>query len=173
VISNFKPQYSLSVIWPSNKTATLGNAIKPGHVQDEPALMIQKLGEPKVKQTKHHHSLTVVLTDPDAPSQWDRKWSEFCHWIVADVTVTKPCRCDTAKKHKQKDIMSYKPPGPPENTGFHRYVFIAFTAKNGTEKLQLTKPSDRKRWGNDKSGHGVADWAEENGLIPVGMFAMS
>jgi phosphatidylethanolamine-binding protein (PEBP) family uncharacterized protein len=25
--------------------------------------------------------LTVVLTDPDAPSRKDPRWSEFCHWI--------------------------------------------------------------------------------------------
>jgi phosphatidylethanolamine-binding protein (PEBP) family uncharacterized protein len=167
VIQDFKPLYSLSVKWPSNKTANLGNAIKPKHVEDEPALMIHSLGKLK----KADKSLTVAMTDPDAPSQWDRKWSEFCHWIVTGVPVAKFCKCDTAQESKQKDIMSYKPPGPPEDTGFHRYVFIVFEAKNGTEKLHLTSPSDRKRWGNKKSGHGVADWAEENGLIPVGMFA--
>lgn len=25
---------------------------------------------------------TIVLTDPDAPSRDDPKWSEFCHWIA-------------------------------------------------------------------------------------------
>lgn len=26
--------------------------------------------------------LTIVLTDPDAPSRGDPKWSEVCHWIA-------------------------------------------------------------------------------------------
>jgi phosphatidylethanolamine-binding protein (PEBP) family uncharacterized protein len=109
------------------------------------------------------------MTDPDAPSREDPKWSEFCHWIVTDVLVTKPCKCDISRKDKQKDVISYRPPSPPEKTGFHRYVFLAFESNNGTsKKLHLTKPADRKRWGTGKKRHGVRDWAEKNDLTPVG-----
>ena len=27
--------------------------------------------------------MTIVLTDPDAPTREDAKWGEFCHWIAA------------------------------------------------------------------------------------------
>ena len=69
--------------------------------------------------------------------------------------------------------MSYTPPAPPEKTGKHRYVILALTPVNGTsEKLNLSKPSDRKRWGHDEvvdgRTHGVRDWAKENGLTPIG-----
>jgi phosphatidylethanolamine-binding protein len=111
------------------------------------------------------------MTDPDAPSRNDPKWSEFCHWIVTNVLITKPCKRDLSTVKQQKNVISYRPPSPPEKTGFHRYVFLAFTPKNGTtEKLHLTKPEERKRWGLGKKRHGVRDWADENGLVPVGTY---
>lgn len=65
--------------------------------------------------------------------------------------------------------MSYKPPGPPEKTGKHRYVFVVYTPANGTTApLHLTKPKGRQNWGTGKERHGVRDWAGENGLEPVG-----
>jgi len=33
--------------------------------------------------------MTIILTDPDAPSRKDPKWSEMCHWI-AEVSAGKP-----------------------------------------------------------------------------------
>lgn len=68
------------------------------------------------------------------------------------------------------DVMEYKPPGPPEKTGKHRYVFLAFVAANGTEEvLHPSKPGARKHWGYDGDEvRGVRQWAGENGLVPVG-----
>jgi hypothetical protein len=174
VIDNFDPKYLVFVTWPSNKTANLGNAINPDDVQDEPAVKIQSIDHSDARvgdgnEFSSFPTVTVAMTDPDAPSRQDPKWSQFCHWIVTNVLVTKPCKCDLSYRSKQKDIVSYRPPSPPEKTGFHRYVFLAFEAKNGTtKKLHLTKPEDRKRWGTGKKRHGVRDWADENDLTPVG-----
>lgn len=121
----------------------------------------------------------IALTDPDAPSRDKPKWSEFCHWIASGTL--KPALCDPkdpgpcAPVLTDLDtVMSYKAPGPPEKTGPHRYVFLAFVPSNGTtDRLHLTKPSDRKHWGYDpKKGKtkGVREWAEENGLAPVGKY---
>lgn len=68
------------------------------------------------------------------------------------------------------DVMEYKPPSPPEKTGKHRYVFLAFVAANGTEdELHPSKPGARKHWGYDGDEvRGVRQWAGENGLVPVG-----
>jgi len=65
--------------------------------------------------------------------------------------------------------MPYKPPAPPPKTGKHRYVFLVFTPANGTtDALYLSKPSGRKHWGHKHAGHGVREWALQNGLVPVG-----
>jgi len=165
VISNFDPKYLLEVTWPSKKAAKLGNTILPDHVQDEPSVKLVKTDSLVLSDMgSSSTTYTVAMTDPDAPSRADPKWSEICHWIVTKVAFGGPASLGSS----QKDIMPYKPPGPPEKTGFHRYILLAFEPKNGTtEKLHLSKPEDRKHWGTGKTRHGVKDWADANELVPV------
>lgn len=80
------------------------------------------------------------------------------------------------------EVVSYRGPTPPEKTGLHRYVLLAFVPSNGTtEDLKLSKPKERARWGFDEkekglggwrrgsvTTRGVREWAKENGLSPVG-----
>lgn len=69
--------------------------------------------------------------------------------------------------------MPYKPPGPPPKTGKHRYVFVALAPINGTtERLNLSKPGDRQRWGFEGERAGLREWARENGLGIVGEFCV-
>jgi phosphatidylethanolamine-binding protein (PEBP) family uncharacterized protein len=125
-------------------------------------------------------SYVVTLTDPDAPSRKNPEWSEMCHWITSNVSVTEEIfsilplpefgltEQAASKDGGPDDVMEYKPPGPPPKTGKHRYVFLVFAPKNGTtEPLHLSKPSDRQHWGTGKEGGGVREWAGENGLVPV------
>jgi phosphatidylethanolamine-binding protein (PEBP) family uncharacterized protein len=162
----------LHISWSSNNTAELGNTIKPDDLQDTPkvelrddstsAAFLQKLSSLKY---------TIAMTDPDAPSRDNPEWSEMCHWIATGVSLSSSSS-SSEKIHatkKLKDIMEYKPPGPPAKTGKHRYVFLVFAPANSTtKKLHLTKPNDRQHWGTGKERHGVRDWAEENGLAAVG-----
>lgn len=57
-----------------------------------------------------------------------------------------------------------KAPGPPKGTGYHRYVFVLLEGDN----TNLTMPEDRQHWGTGKEGHGVWDWAKEEGLEVIG-----
>ena len=121
----------------------------------------------------------VTLTDPDAPSRDDPKWSEMCHWIA--VLSSHQIQHKTGHSFDltisdDDEIIPYKPPGPPEKTGKHRYVLLVFVPANGTtEGIYPSKPKDRKHWGYggpDENGgktRGVRDWAGENGLAVVGM----
>jgi phosphatidylethanolamine-binding protein (PEBP) family uncharacterized protein len=59
-------------------SVTLGNPIKPKKTQTAPTL---KIWCPDVHEDDWK-GLTIVLTDPDAPSRDDPKWSEVCHWIA-------------------------------------------------------------------------------------------
>lgn len=120
----------------------------------------------------------MTLTDPDAPSRDDPKWSEFCHWIATGLATSddEDSSCSlplTLALKDLDDVMSYYPPGPPEKTGKHRYVLFVFAPANGTtDELDLSKPEDRKHWGYEYEGErvGVRRWSLENGLVPVGMF---
>jgi phosphatidylethanolamine-binding protein (PEBP) family uncharacterized protein len=94
--------------------------------------------------------LTIALTDPDAPSRQNPKWSQMCHWIATDVRLSTssddellPSNSHRNKHHHRSltEIMPYKPPGPPPKTGRHRYVFVALAPLNGTtERLDLSVP---------------------------------
>jgi phosphatidylethanolamine-binding protein (PEBP) family uncharacterized protein len=163
VIDDFLPSLTLSVSW-SKDSAALGNTIKSKHLQSQPSITLLDDTNPDAHATSSM-TYVITLTDPDAPSRDDPKWSEMCHWIAANVSVSSSSSSTT---DKPDDVVEYKPPGPPPKTGKHRYVFLVFAPKNGTtEPLELSKPSDRQHWGTGEERGGVRDWADKNGLVPV------
>ncbi len=155
--------------------------MKPEQLQHEPTIALHDMQAASSSSSHRPNNLSYVitLTDPDAPSRDHPKWSEYCHWIASGVL--KPVLCDPKEPAPcppvltdLDEVVPYKPPGPPEKTGKHRYVLLVFIASNGTtDKLHLSKPSGRKHWGYDPkkgSTKGVREWAEHNGLVPVGEF---
>jgi len=164
VIDDFTPSLLLQVSWSSHDQAQLGNTLKPEDLKDAPTLTVVNPSDGPTKKA----SLVIALTDPDAPSRDDPKWSEFCHWIATSPAPDLDATGGTLHLQTLDDVIEYKPPTPPEKTGKHRYVFLAFVAANGTEEvLHPSKPGARKHWGYDEV-RGVRQWAGENGLVPVG-----
>jgi len=166
VIDDFTPNTLVQLKYPCGKEVSLGASLKPSETQAEPEIQIVPDGEDDA-------TYTLVLTDPDAPSREDPKWSEFCHWIITDLKAPTPEAIAAAseevatfvKKDQGKTIVKYMGPAPPPKTGKHRYVFLLF--KNGA-KSPTEGPKERKMWGNDTPRTGVKQWAEKNGLTPVG-----
>lgn len=166
VIDDFMPILGLGAEWKSD-SASLGNTLNPADLQSSPSVDLEKPESWLHSDNKVASDMTFVLTltDPDAPSRDNPKWSEFCHWIATGVSLASSVE---ASIHHLEDVIEYKPPGPPPKTGKHRYVFLVFVPANGTtDKLHLTKPQDRKHWGSDHTGYGVREWAYENGLVPI------
>lgn len=195
VIDDFLPSLSLSVTWSASssntnrkknkksktKTAELGNTLKPKHLQHTPSIALYDETTDDGSCVTNNMTYVVTLTDPDAPSRDDPKWSEMCHWIITNMTLTPKMYSilpvhppgktfiDLKEDRDENEIVEYKPPGPPPKTGKHRYVFLVFAPRNGTTlPLELSKPKERQHWGTGKVGGGVREWAEENGLVPVG-----
>ncbi|KAJ4403102.1 carboxypeptidase Y inhibitor [Neurospora sp. IMI 360204] len=182
VIDDFVPTLDLEANWSDHNQASLGNTLKPEDLQDTPSVLLRDPLSSTACRLRSSTSLVIVITDPDAPSRDDPKWSEFCHWIAVGPLVTEDCPIMDEQTETQgcclslslgtlEDIVSYTPPAPPEKTGKHRYVILALAPFNGTsETLHLSKPKERKRWGHDEvvngKTHGVRDWAVENGLVP-------
>jgi len=163
VIDEFLPSLTLNITW-HNATASLGNTISPDDVQDMPSVTLYSQDSDILSASSMTY--TVTLTDPDAPSRDDPEWSEICHWIATKIKAKSSSNFHATRK--LREVMPYKPPGPPPKTGKHRYVFLVFAPRNGTsEKLFLSKPGDRQHWGMDGERVGVRQWAEKNGLVPV------
>lgn len=156
--------------------ADLGNTIKPKYLQKEPTISL--FDQPQGLTTVSGLNYVVTLTDPDAPSRDNPEWSEMCHWIGANISISERkvsilpmpifSSDEALATNRPDEVIEYKPPGPPKKTGKHRYVFLVFAPKNGTTApLHLNKPKDRRHWGTGKERGGVKDWARENGLVPV------
>ncbi|QIW96926.1 hypothetical protein AMS68_002444 [Peltaster fructicola] len=167
IIDAFVPKVNISAYW-KNGTALYGNVLDPENLSKRPT--IDFLAWPEdLSITKRHKmpQLTLALTDPDAPSNDDPKWSQVCHWLATHP----PSNGEDVRSMKKsyKEIIEYKPPGPPPKTGMHRYILVALAPLNGTtDKLHLSKPKDRQHWGYDGNRTGVREWAEENGLGVIG-----
>jgi phosphatidylethanolamine-binding protein (PEBP) family uncharacterized protein len=177
------PLLTLNATW-KKAAADLGNTIKPKKAKKQPFVHFldtvpssSDTNEESLKLLTSGIQLTIALTDPDAPSRDNPEWSQICHWIATDVPLTALSDANDflVGKHKDKhhqsftEIMPYKAPGPPPKTGKHRYVFVALAPVNGTtEKLDLSTPKDRQRWGFEGERAGLREWARENGLGVVG-----
>ncbi|KAF1911553.1 phosphatidylethanolamine-binding protein [Ampelomyces quisqualis] len=181
MINDFLPSLTLSVHW-LHSHAKLGNTIEPKYLQDQPSITLHD-GSSALTSPASTTKYVITLTDPDAPSRQNPKWSEMCHWIAANVSLSSTSSAESddaypiptrhvlggfSRSSCLHDVLPYKPPGPPEKTGKHRYVFLVFASRNGSgEGLGLTKPAGRKHWGQGKGG-GVRGRAEGNGLVVVG-----
>jgi phosphatidylethanolamine-binding protein (PEBP) family uncharacterized protein len=178
VIDDFLPSLTLSIAW-SDAKAKLGNTVNPEDLQKQPTVVLHDDTSPDGKHASSGMNYIITLTDPDAPSRTNPKWSQMCHWIASNVTIAQDAFSilplpefglteQTESAQDLDDVMEYKPPGPPPKTGKHRYVFLVFAPKNGTtEPLHPSKPKDRQHWGTGKERGGVREWAQENELVPV------
>ncbi|KAI6857596.1 dynamin GTPase [Hortaea werneckii] len=180
VLDSFHPKLALDISW-KHATAHVGNTLDPAKLQEQPKTTLSALNHDEVTSETSpllqlgKMQLTIALTDPDAPSRKNPEWAQVCHWITTSPpnygnAHDEHFDSDLATKHPHwKDIMPYKPPGPPPKTGKHRYVFVVLAPANGTkEGLRLVKPADRQHWGYEKADLGLREWAEEMGLEVVG-----
>lgn len=167
VIDDFEPTTMISVFYTQDNQVSLGNTLTPEETQGKPSIQFTPEADDK------DATYTLVLTDPDAPSRTDFKWSEFCHWIQTDI---KPKSIEAlaeatsfdAMSISGKDIVEYMGPAPPPNTGKHRYVFLLYRNSDKTKNLKGPSDDERKNWGTSKPRHGARQWAEKNGLTLVG-----
>ncbi|CZR53830.1 uncharacterized protein PAC_03712 [Phialocephala subalpina] len=155
VISDFEPKCFVSAFYgKKQKPLALGNTFKKSKTNKKPNAKIYR------PNAQSMTSFTLALTDPDAPSRKNPKWSEMSfNETNSGLESTLDFTSDT-----KSDLVEYKPPGPPEKTGYHRYVFVLLEGDN----TNLAAPSDRQHWGTKKERHGARDWAEQEGLKVVG-----
>jgi hypothetical protein len=154
VLNTFSPLISITFNWSSTAETHLGNTLPPSVLTHPPDVYAAKIASAYVPDDIE---FVLAMTDPDAPSRSDPKWSQVCHGLF------------TLKSGTLKELVEYKPPGPPEGTGKHRYVFVLMVAANGTtEALDLEVPKDRRHWGYEGDRSGVREFAKKNGLKVIG-----
>jgi phosphatidylethanolamine-binding protein len=163
VLDDFEPTHSVSITYPkAHESVQLGNDIPVTSVSSRPVFEFHSMSTEGGTPGSSNKTLTLILTDPDAKSRDNPKWSEMCHWILTNLTATANSDITISK---EGELVEYLPPTPPPKAGKHRYVFVLLEGHRGQA---LSTPSDRKHWGFGKVRHGVRDWAKENGLKVVG-----
>lgn len=162
VLDDFEPSYFIDLAYPKfHETVLLGNDIPVQAIQTRPTFTFHSIDTTTTRAK--NSSFTLVLTDPDAKSRDNPKWSEMCHWILTNLTT--PVSEPPPKSSRESgELKGYKPPGPPPKTGAHRYVFVLLQGYSSDVKA----PKKRQHWGYGKVRHGVRDWAAENDLEVVG-----
>ncbi|KAI5956228.1 TFS1 [Candida jiufengensis] len=184
VIDEFDTQGLLSIEYGPTELVTLGNTLSVDGTQKIPKIQLT-LNSPtedgKIESINEGDKFILVLTDPDAPSNSDHKWSEYCHWLVTDIKFsnTKDDKGEPEISHfidfKQgQELLPYVGPGPPPKTGKHRYVFLLYKQDPKVENLKSKAPKDRPNWGTGIPSSGVKDWIEKNApnskLLSVNFF---
>ena len=171
VLDDFEPTFYLDIKYAAHhESVLLGNDIPVKYVQDRPHFTVHAVS-PAVSSMDSNATFTLALTDPDAKSRNNPKWSEMCHWLLTNLTTNLPGLPSPPPNDPPIEVLKqagelkgYKPPGPPPKTGAHRYVFVLLQG----ESSELKPPTERQHWGYEKPRHGVRDWAKENSLTVVG-----
>ncbi|ETN43729.1 uncharacterized protein HMPREF1541_02888 [Cyphellophora europaea CBS 101466] len=172
VLDDFEPTFYLDIAYPEyHETVLLGNDIPVKHVQHRPTFVIHAINaQSDINLFTDNATFTLALTDPDAKSRNNPKWSEMCHWLLSNLTTDLPGPAPPPPQEPPKlfkvpgELKGYKPPGPPPKTGAHRYVFVLLQGSTH----DLSPPKDRQHWGYGEPRHGVRDWARENDQKVVG-----
>lgn len=176
--TSFKPWGLLAAEYSPSAPVAMGNTISVEDAQSKPKVhfTLDPKSESKISDSD---LFTLVITDPDAPSRTDKKWSEFCHYVETDLRMPSDSSHPTtsalpdfvaSELANGKTLVEYHGPAPPKGTGKHRYVFLLY--KQSGDSSSFTKVADRPNWGFGTPATGADKWATENHLqlIAVNFF---
>lgn len=167
VVDKFETQGLLTIEYGPDRLVTLGNTLAAKETQHVPTIQFT-LNLPSQKeemQVEADDRFVLMLTDPDAPSNGDNKWSEFCHWVLADLRLNPNSGSESSLStvldlSNGTELVPYMGPGPPPKTGKHRYVFLLYKQD---ERAHLVPPADRPNWGTGVPGSGARNWIKRHG----------
>lgn len=158
--NHIKPIGVLSAEYSNDNPVAMGNQLTVKNTRSRPTVHFA----PQDASLKATDRLTLVVTDPDAPSRNDKKWSEFCHYVESDIKVSET---EGGILENGKVLKSYVGPAPPLGSGPHRYVFLLFKQPAFSDSSKYTPIKDRPNWGFGTPATGVEKWAIENQLLPI------
>lgn len=139
------PTNIITVEYDSGVSAAEGNELTPTQVQNQPT----KLQWPVEEGALY----TLCMTDPDAPSRAEPTFREWHHWLVVNIPGI---------DINQGEVLSaYVGSGPPQGTGLHRYIFLAYKQPG---KLTCDEPRLTNRSGDNRGKFSIRKFAEKYNL---------
>ncbi|XP_057341928.1 protein D2-like [Microplitis mediator] len=135
------PDNELEVTY-SSKKVNLGNELTPTEAKDIPEI-----------NYKHESDdfYTLIMTDPDVPSRSNPSVPAFYHWIVVNIPG--------GNIEKGQVIIDYIGPGPPKDSGLHRYILLLYKqpGKLSFDNERLVPNTEA----NGRTGHSVQSFADK------------
>ncbi|KAK4235116.1 phosphatidylethanolamine-binding protein [Achaetomium macrosporum] len=128
IAGDFTPTVDVNVNFPSGKHISNGTLVRVSEVKEAPIVSITPLGDSTTSASGQ--KFTLMLIDPDAPTPDDPKFAYWRHWVVINISLpfdpsvseSKP-RCVTTTG---RTLTQYLAPGPKDESGPHRYLFLVF-----------------------------------------------
>ncbi|KAK9468836.1 phosphatidylethanolamine-binding protein [Lipomyces arxii] len=126
------PQVDVKVRFPGTNTFWIdpGRVMSTGVTASEPKFSIQMFED----STK---LFTIVIVDPDTPDLLTDSYKTTLHYILSDISISG--NSPLVDKANANELVSYLPPHPEKNSGYHRYAVWVFEQPNceplSTEKL--------------------------------------
>jgi len=124
---NFTPALDLSVTFPSGLAPERGSLARVSQVKEQPMISISSS-----QPTSSTATYTFMMIDPDAPTPDDPKFGYWRHWVVASIPSQSASTTSSDDiTARGKTLTQYLAPGPKDESGPHRYLFLLFEEKAG------------------------------------------
>jgi phosphatidylethanolamine-binding protein (PEBP) family uncharacterized protein len=130
---SFTPTIDLSVKFPSGLAPEKGSLARVSQINEQPIISISPTSTASSTSTLAT-TYTFMMIDPDAPTPDDPKFGYWRHWIVTSI----PAPSSPSSASSTEDIIAsgktltpYLAPGPKDESGPHRYLFLLFEEKEG------------------------------------------
>ncbi|KAJ4984317.1 phosphatidylethanolamine-binding protein [Stagonosporopsis vannaccii] len=153
--ATFTPSYDLAVSFPSTSPSN-GSLVRVSDVKEKPSVSFSAAAS----TTPSAQSFTFLLIDPDAPTPDDPKFAYWRHWVVTNVPSS------AGDISAGKTLTQYLAPGPKDESGPHRYLFLLFKEPQG---FSIEKSHVGGEEFVDRRSFGAKEFVEKHGLELVGV----
>ncbi|KAF2259560.1 PEBP-like protein [Lojkania enalia] len=151
---DFTPSTTVSITYP-NKSINPGDLARVSEVAIAPNVAFS--GDASA-------GYTFMMLDPDAPTPEDPKFAFWRHWVVARV---KPSASEgQGTLDSGVTLTRYLAPGPKDESGPHRYLFLVFREPEG---VAIRREDVGGEEFVERRGFGAEEFVEGRGLQLVGV----
>lgn len=108
---------------------------------------------PRITATVFHpeeRRYTLMLVDPDRPSEESESYETFVHWLVQDIPLS---ATQSSLPETLSEALPYIPPHPQQGTPYHRYTMLLFEQTQPVQRSQVPRTPFQ-----------VSAFAEQHGL---------
>jgi phosphatidylethanolamine-binding protein (PEBP) family uncharacterized protein len=131
---DFTPAFHLDVRFPTRAISN-GTLVRVSEVKETPSISTSAISSDSTT-TPTTQKFTFMLIDPDAPTPDDPKFGYWRHWVVTNIPAQSQERKEGSVVDTGKTLTQYLAPGPKDESGPHRYLFLLFAEPEQGLKLE-------------------------------------